>query len=200
MKALPDCDDLFMRFFDRWYSDDWRAWKGHTATRPDMEEVGTIAGGVAREISPLPDEGQEQAAEMVKTMVDAATDDWPRRLAVRPPISLAWIESFDAYYNRERIARLIRRSDPEEFGNEYVVLCCEFGAVLGTVLADQLATLHWMYAWPYWESMLFHSPTGSLIPPFHWAIKKMSEYGVDDGFAAKIGACVRILGDNEAAI
>jgi len=54
------------------------------------------------------------------------------------------------------------------------VTCCEFGAILGTVLAAELPTLARLNAWPYWEAALHHKPSGSLIPPFHWSIKKMS--------------------------
>jgi len=34
-----------------------------------------------------------------------------------------------------------------------------------------------------------------IIPPFHFAIKKMSEYGVDDGFAAKLSLLANLLED-----
>jgi len=33
----------------------------------------------------------------------------------------------------------------------------------------------------------------SLIPVFHWAVKKMSGYGWDDGFVQKIDACLKLL-------
>lgn len=46
--------------------------------------------------------------------------------------------------------------------------------------------LEWCYEYPYWESSLFAPKTGTVIPPFHFAVKKMSEYGVDDGFVAKL--------------
>jgi hypothetical protein len=35
--------------------------------------------------------------------------------------------------------------------------------------------------------------TGISMPVFHWAMKKMSSYGVDDAFVAKINACVQLL-------
>jgi hypothetical protein len=200
MNKLPDCDDLFIKFFARWYTDDWRKWKRYKATRPDLEKVDSVIGCVASDLSPLSENGQKQAAGMVKTTFEAARCDWPEYLAVQPPISLAWIDSFDTHYDRSRIAEIISRSDPKDFSNEYLVLCCGFGSVLGNILVDELASLDWVYAWPYWESMLFHSLSGSLIPPFHWAIKKMSEYGVDDGFSAKIIKCIEILREKESLV
>jgi hypothetical protein len=65
--------------------------------------------------------------------------------------------------------------------------------VLGEVLRQELSELVWLYDMPYWESALFYGATGSRVNVFQWAVKKMSEYGVDDGFGAKVGACVNLL-------
>jgi hypothetical protein len=53
----------------------------------------------------------------------------------------------------------------------------------------------WRLDWPYWDSCLFDPKTGTVIAVFHWAIKKLSEYGVDDGYAAKTKACLQFLED-----
>ena len=42
---------------------------------------------------------------------------------------------------------------------------------------------------------MFDPKTGTVIAVFHWAIKKLSEYGVDDGYAAKTKACLQFLED-----
>ncbi len=42
---------------------------------------------------------------------------------------------------------------------------------------------------PYCESSLVDPDTGRLIPVFNLAIKKMSDYGVDDGFGDKVKSC-----------
>ena len=55
------------------------------------------------------------------------------------------------------------------------------------------ASLDWIIEWPYWESSLFDNKTGHVLAVFHWAIKKMSDYGIDDGFAAKTKACLQLL-------
>jgi hypothetical protein len=58
--------------------------------------------------------------------------------------------------------------------------------VLADVMASQNPRLVWKLETPHWESSLVDPKSGTEIPPFHFAIKKMSEYGVDDGFVAKL--------------
>lgn len=73
------------------------------------------------------------------------------------------------------------------------IICCEFGAMLGAVMRSLQPRLFWSPNWPYWESSLIDPASGSEIPVFHWAIKKMSSYGWDDGFAEKTEACLAML-------
>ena len=61
---------------------------------------------------------------------------------------------------------------------------CEFGAVLG-YLFKQIDGFDWLYSHPYFHSIIVHKDTGFGITVFDWAVKKFSEYGVDDGFGAK---------------
>jgi hypothetical protein len=39
MRDLPHCDDLFLRYFDRWYSNADRKRKRFRATRPDLFDL-----------------------------------------------------------------------------------------------------------------------------------------------------------------
>ncbi len=119
-------------------------------------------------------------------MVDAARADWPTYLKVDDVVSVEAIAAFDSHWTRPRIAEVIRSSDNSDFANDYLVLCCELGAVLGEVMRLVLPSLEWLYSEPYWESSLWHAPSGGRIPPFHWAIKKMSSYGVNDGLRPKL--------------
>jgi len=128
-------------------------------------------------------------------MLSAAREDWPEYLSVSGEIGLSWVDAFDRYWNRKRIKDTIRGSDPKDFGNDYVVIVCEFGAVLGHVMRGLQPRLVWYLERPYWESALVDPNRGFVIPVFHWAVKKMSGYGVDDGFAAKIDARLRALED-----
>lgn len=126
-------------------------------------------------------------------MVAAARADWPRYLAVSGDIDWSWIDAFDRYYDSDRIHGVIERSDPSNFSNPYIVLCCEFGAALSHVFRAALPRLVWRLLWPYWDSALLDPKRGMIVPVFHWAVKKMSEYGVDDGFVSKTKGCLQIL-------
>ena len=190
---LPDADELFMRYFDRWYSPSARKRRIYSATRPDMETVPELIGRSSSDVCTLSDEQKEIELAQVGRMLEAARGYWRRELNMGEPIESRWVEAFDAYYDENRVVELINRSSPNDFGNDYIVMACEFGAVLGHVLQQRLPRLEWLAGDPYWESALFDPQTGNLIPVFHWGIKKLSRYGIDDGFAAKLQACLRVL-------
>ena len=196
---LGDADEMFRRFFDRWYDDDARKLKGFEATRPDMMEIPEYVGQPVTDVCPLTEAAASQAIERVETMRQAAEGDWPTFLPVRQPMDLGWVGSFDAHYDLTRVKELLGRSDPADFSNDYLVTVCEFGAVLGSVMRGLLPRLVWLPSWPYWESSIFDADTGNVVPVFHWAIKKFSTYGIDDGFAEKLQVCVQMLQDGQPA-
>lgn len=191
--ALPDCDELFLRYFEPWLSVEDRKRRGYRATKPDVEELNVPAELTASDLSPLTDEGQIEMAARIREMVEAASGDWITLLSVEGVPSPAWISEFDNQFQRRQIQQIIDRSDPRQYDNEYLVLCCELGAVLGIVFASLEPRLVWLYEWPYWDSALYDQATRSRINIFHWALKKMSEYGVEDGLLPKLEACRRIL-------
>jgi hypothetical protein len=192
MVTLPHCDDLFLRYFDRWYDDDDRRRKGFRATRPDMLQTASLIG-LSQTDSPLEAEWQQEVLHRIERMLEAARRDWPTYLQVSGDVDLRWIDAFDSYYDTDRIQKVIERSAPADFSNDYVVICCEFGAALGHVMRSLRPRLVWRLNWPYWESALLDVQTGNLMPVFHWAIKKMSAHGWDDGFAEKAQMCLQIL-------
>jgi hypothetical protein len=194
---LGDADELFTQFFDRWYDDETRALKSCPGTEPDVVQYPDLVGRTAAEISPLEEPGFSKSLERVQAMLSAAQGDWPDFLKVQGEVDLEWVRVFDEFFRPEVVAELISISDPEDFGNRYVIYACEFGAVLGQCLRQRVPRLVWVPSWPYWESYLFDSQTGFRINVFHWAIKKLSSYGVDDGFAAKLEACVGMLEGKE---
>jgi hypothetical protein len=147
----------------------------------------------ATDVSPLTPEGHALVEEMIERMIGAVRCDWPKAYGVSEPLSLEWVVAFDGCHDRQEISKLIDESDPSDFANDYLVSCCLFGAAMGAVFLRLNPELEWLYDWPYWESAIFDSATGSRINVFHWAIKKMSEYGVDDGFAAKTWAVLEDL-------
>lgn len=191
--SLPHCDELFKKFLDPWYAEDDRARRIFENTRPDILTHEGYLSRTPDELAILNDEGKREVAARLERMLDACIEDWPCYLTVFGSLDENWIDAFDRYYDRERIAGVIERSDPADYGNDYLILVCEFGAALAHVLQQKQPRLVWQHDWPYWESSLIDPQTGAVIPPFHWAVKKFSDYGVEDGFRAKIDLCVSTL-------
>src|SRR5215472_2310214 len=186
---LPDCDELFLRYFGPWLNEQDRKRRVYCATRPDVEHLSCQGELEASDLSPLTPESQTVAAQQIQEMFAAAAEDWKRLLSVEGTPSLDWLREFDRYFQRRQIQETINRSDPHQYDNDYLVLCCELGSVLGVVLQALEPRLSWLYDWPYWESALFDRHTRSRVNVFHWAVKKMSEYGVEDGLIDKLDAC-----------
>ena len=193
---LEHCDPLFERFLDPWYSSEDRKRKHFTATRPDILTADSYRGTLASELSILGAEGDREVIARIDRMLAAVRKDWPGYLPVSGDIDETWIDAFDEYYDRDRVSEVVRRSEPSDFTNDYLILVCEFGAALGYVLKAKEPRLDWLYDWPYWESSLVDTGTGAIIPPFHCAVKKFSDYGVEDGFVPKIEMCLEALNES----
>lgn len=190
---LEHCDPLFTKFLSPWYSEADRKRKRFDATRPDVLTVGDYARVPLAELAVLRDDAARDVQMRIDRMLDACRGDWPTYLRVSGDLDEHWIDAFDEYYDRKRVGEVIARSDPADFSNDYLILVCEFGAAIAHVLRTKQPQLGWVYDWPYWESSLVDTRSGAVIPPFHWAVKKFSEYGVDDGFSAKIEMCIDLL-------
>lgn len=191
-RILPDADEVYSLFFDRWYDNDDRKRKGFTHTRPDMAAC-YRPGLDSSEISRLTAKSQTEVIRRIQRMLDAAQADWPSYLPVANEVSEHWIEAFDDFYDAKHVASVINRSAPDDFSNDLVVAVCQFGAVLGHMLLQFQPRLRWIPEWPYWESSLYDPVSGNVIPPFHWAMKKFSSYGIDDGFVRKVQMCLHVL-------
>lgn len=179
-----------MKYFDRWYDEGDRKRKIHKATCPDVASGMAQVGTPASQLTPLRGETLKKVASQIERMVESAKADWPEDFGAKDPISLKGIDAFDRRNDAKRIQEVIDRSDPKDFSNEYLVVCCQLGAVLGAVLRQIRPDFEWVWEWPYWESYLYDSKTTDQFKVFHWAIKKMSEYGVDDGLKGKIQCAV----------
>ena len=182
-----------MRYFDRWYDPADRERRVYPAVRPDALIVDEYVGINPLDASPLTESCQAEVHDMVFGMIEASREDWPSYLPVSGPMDNQWIDAFDKHHNKSCIKKLIKASDPTDFSNELIVRCCEFGAVIGSVMIETLPGLHWVYDWPYWDSSIFDPDAGMLVYVFHWSIKKFSSYGIDDGFSAKLVACCRSI-------
>jgi hypothetical protein len=191
-RRLPHCDELFLKFIAPRYSDQDRKRRACKSTRGDMEQI--LKPNLTAEMaSPLYPEVQKEVMEQIRTMIEAACEDWSRLLGRKITPTIEAIEMIDEYYDREKIHALIDATDPDESSNDYLVSCIEFGVMVGEVLRSRSGDLVWAADWPYWESFVYDPKTGYRINVFHWAVKKFSEYGWDDGFAEKIDVCIEML-------
>jgi len=139
-------------------------------------------GALVSEIHLIQKEFEGKCLQQIDRMVDSVRGDFPGYLNVSEPVSLQWVEAFDRHYDASRVQQTIERSDPSDFSNDLVVLCCQFGAVLGTAMIAEEKSLVWLEDYPYWECALYDQRSGTRINVFHWAIKKFSDYGIDDGY------------------
>lgn len=188
-----ECNALFSRYFERWYPEQWVQLRGRPQLLPDIINRSELARRSPHELSPLPKEVDSEVRQQIVGMLRAAEQEWPGIISVRKPVDEHWVNAFDKAWPAEALPALISNSKPEVLSNPYVVLCCEFGAVMGHVLQTKKPRLIWLPNFLYWDSELFDPQSGISIPVFHWAIKKMSNYGVNDGFVAKINMCVQLL-------
>ena len=191
---LPHCDELFVRFFLPHYSEsDTNRYQFGEMTRPDMMSSEYPNDTTAVELSPLTDEGQTMICDQIDIMTKAAISDFERTHKLSGTPDFTWLESVDDHYNEAVIAKLIKSSDPTDDSNDYKIICIEFGLLVAHLLQKNCSELTWIPDSPYWESSLLHAPTQNIIPPVHWGIKKMSDYGWDDGFVAKCEMCIDLL-------
>ena len=194
--SLPDDYQIFSGYFDQWYNDRQRQRREFTHTRPDMiRSYGVQLSG--SELSPLLPEGQTKALGMIQTMYDSTRGSWADIFDLEDDLPETWIQAFDDYYDADTVQEVIDRSDPNDFSNELVVLICQLGAVLGDFFIRCQPRLQWIPDLPYWESSLYDRASGYVIPPFHWAIKKFSAYGIDDGCLPKALKCIEILNEHK---
>ncbi|MFN7972003.1 MAG: hypothetical protein U0166_06580 [Acidobacteriota bacterium] len=193
---MSGCNLLFRRFFARWYPDG----PPYTVVRGDMEVAPDLAGRSADELCTVAEGSRQEVRSRIETMVSAAASDWATHLSFERISSIDAVRRFDDYWSRARIAALIRRSDASDFSNDYLVLCCELGAVLGEVVRSERLDLEWLYDRPYWESCLWHPASASRLHVFAWAVKRLSSYGAEDGLRGKIFTALELLdADPESA-
>lgn len=189
---LPACDPLFREYFAPWYSKDELDRRMGEETRPDLEQLG-VSQTDALKLSPVTEEVALGVARRIAAMIDAARKDLKALLKMTGEPSMEWLSAFDAHFGKQEILDLIIASSPEEFGNDYLVLCCEAGALLGAVLQELEPRLQWIYDSPYWESALYDGQTSLRLNVFHWVIRRMSDPGLNDGLADRVRRYVALI-------
>jgi hypothetical protein len=186
-KKLPHCDELFVKYLSPWYNDEDRP----NMTRPDMYQIAAYEGQPLDidKIQYLTPKYLEEVKDHINgRMTNAALEDFSI-IHRSDKLDLELLDAVDQYYDRTKIAELIIASDPKDFSNPYLVTVCEFGVLLGQ-LFRQTEGYDWLYSHPYYHSIIVHKETGFGITVFDWAVKKFSEYGVEDGFVAKFYAAI----------
>jgi len=183
-KKLPHCDALFLKYLAPWFPDEYY----RKMTRPDMYVISGYNGKSLDldALQYLPADQLRKEKAQIENMVAAALGDYQQLFPSKNFMELdsEVLNAVDQYYDQERIAKLIKNSEPSDFSNDYLISVCEFGAMLGKLFAD-LERFGWLYSTPYFNSIIVHKDSGYGITVFDWAVKKFSQYGFDDGFAAK---------------
>lgn len=189
-KKLPHSDKLFVKYLSPWYNENDRP----KMTRPDMYQIAGYEGQPIDldEIQYLTPEYLEQTKSFINdAMTNAALQDF-QQIYQTDNLDFKLLDAVDKYYDRTKIAELIKESDPTDFANPYLVKVCEFGTLLG-YLFTQLDGFGWLYSHPYFHSIIVHRDTGFGITVFDWGVNKFSEYGVDDGYVAKFHAAIEAI-------
>lgn len=183
---IPDCDDLFVKYLSPWYPENEKP----KMTRPDMYVIAGFEGKPIEidSLQYLTDDLLDRTKEQIQGMTEAALQDY-QDIIKSDKLDFSVLDAVDKFYNRKNISGIIKNSDPSDYSNEYLVSVCEFGATLGH-LFNEIDGFDWLYSYPYFHSIIVHRETGFGITVFDWAVKKFSEYGVDDGFVAKFHAAL----------
>jgi hypothetical protein len=182
---LPDCNVLFERFAFPWYTaEDLLRTARKPMVRPDIERIAAM-GTPAAQVCLLTPESATKVAAFLRHLACAAAEGDEN-------LVLGCIQGLDRIYDREKIAELLAGSDPANRSNYYAGACLGFGTVLGEVLIKLMPGCVWLPSSPIWECAVYDPRAGVRINGFDWAVKKMSEYGVDDGFAMKVKVCAAL--------
>jgi hypothetical protein len=191
MQALLSPEAAFERFFAHWYDAGALEARGSRAPQPGVVSW-SEPGSPPSSVQPLSAEDQAAVDELLEGLIDAAEEDWPGLLGVERPVSPAWLDAFDRHYTPDVVAEVSTRADATEFGNEYLTLAGELGAVIARVLQTRRPQLTWIYEWPYWDSGLLDPATGLRLNVFTWSMARLTSSGVgtsslaalDEGIAA----------------
>lgn len=184
-------DDLYRTYFVPWYPPERPSPFGQVL--PDLEEIELEPGQHIDIVHPLDPPLRDLAKEKVDGMYAAFEQDAQRLLKREDPVGLPWVEAIDAWLTPERCKQLLEQSEPHNFSNPYLVLCCEFGAGIGEVIRSLRPGTQWIHDWPYWDSWIFDLNSKAKCNVFHWVIKRFHEEGAKESLADKVGAAVRFM-------
>ncbi len=186
-RKLPDSEELFLKYIQPWYPENDKP----KSTRPDIFPISGFNNESIdfEKLQYLEGELLTDTKQQIEKLVLAARHDFSD-IYESERLDLDYLDKIDRHFNRKKINKIIEVSNPEDFSNEYFVTVCEFGSILGKLLTT-VKDFDWLYSYPYFNSIIVHSETGLAIPVFDWAIKKFSEYGVEDGYVKKVNAALQ---------
>ncbi len=117
-KKLPGCDMLFAKYFGPWYNKEDRP----TITRPDMYVISDYEGQPLHlnKIQILSPDLPEKNRKQIQTMADAALQDY-QDIIQSDKLDFQVLDAVDKHFDRKEIAGIIKRSDPKDFSNEYLI-------------------------------------------------------------------------------
>ncbi len=195
MAELQDAPEVYARFFAPWLQPVERERRGADLLRPDLLEVAAFRFLPAAELTTVAPEVATRVGDQIGRMVAAARSDWKELCGRHDVLSREGLGAIDAAFDAHAVEGLQTSSDPAEFGNSLLVTACELGAVIGSSLLAARPTLQWVADWPDFESTLVDRATGVVLPPFHWAIRKLSAQGVGGGLVERIGVALTHMGE-----
>lgn len=195
MDGLLDAPAVHARFFAPWLRPLDRERRGTELLRPDLFEVAAFRFLPAAELTTVAPDVATKVADQIGRLVVAARADWKELCGSHDVLSREGLGAIDEGFDHHAVLELQSSSDPADFGNSLLVTACELGAVIGTALRAARPTLQWVADWPYFESTLVDRATGIVLPPFHWAIRKLSAQGVGGGLVERIGVALSHLGE-----
>lgn len=191
MLELPTQHELFDRFFRPFLSREMEELRPHKSVFPDISRMGPL--DAATRDAAKPHLILITANENIVALERRARDAWPGQYGVNGPIDIRWVVAFDTHFSARAVKSLISRADSTVESSEYVKTALEFGVVLAATFRCYVSDLTWSYEQPIYDSALYDPRTETRINVFHWAIKKLSSYGVSDGYPQKVCACLQWL-------
>jgi hypothetical protein len=159
-----------------------------------LVSIAGLEGTPAAELSRYPAKDQPDVIDQFSiTMLNAGLSDFSQQIGQPVHCDLSGLGLIDEFYNDQAIAGMIAESDPADFANTYFVSCIELGSIMANILMDLDQSFEWLAERPYWETSLWHPGGAAVIPPFHWAIRKMSGYDPEENLALKLKMTVAFI-------
>ncbi|MCZ2111858.1 MAG: hypothetical protein LC118_20260 [Dehalococcoidia bacterium] len=196
LKRLPDAHALFERLLLPHVAASDLARRPLDGVFPDIARVSPEA--FVTQEKAKPPHVLSEAQQQIDSLVARVNATWPGQYSVEPPVGIRWVRAFDQRFTPAAVKRLVAASTPTDALSPYAVHALEFGIVLALTFRFYVPDLEWSPERPLFDSALYDSGTETRIHVFHWAIKKLSSYGVSDGYPQKVCACLQWLRGDSA--